>query len=106
MASRTVPTCGVHPPAPDDVYVGTLPPACLVPVRAWLLRLRTGSDFAPERLPAPDPVLRMSAPVRGGAVADAHLGLACCPIFVSLRFHLTVAYLCMPFLKVLYLNHP
>ena len=45
-------------------------------IHAWLLRLRTGSYFAPERLPAPDPVLHMSAPVRRGAVADARLGLA------------------------------
>ena len=47
-------------------------------VHAWLLRirLRTGSDFAPERLPAPDPVLHVTAPVRRGAVADARLGLA------------------------------
>ena len=44
-------------------------------VQAWLLRLRTGYDFAPERLPAPDPVLHMSAPVRRGAVADARLGV-------------------------------
>ena len=41
----------------------------------WLLRLRTGSNFAPARLPAPDPVLHVSAPVRRGAVADARLGL-------------------------------
>ena len=41
-----------------------------------VLRLRTGSDFAPARLPAPDPVSHMSAPVRRGAVADARLGLA------------------------------
>ena len=40
-------------------------------VRAWLLRLRTVFD-----LPAADPVLHMSAPVRRGAVADARLGLA------------------------------
>ena len=45
-------------------------------VHAWLLRLRTGSEFAPARLPAPDPVLHVSAPVRRGAVADARLGLA------------------------------
>ena len=45
------------------------------PIHAWLLRLRTGSDFAPARLPAPDPLLHVSAPVRRGAVADAHLGL-------------------------------
>ena len=38
---------------------------------AWLLRLRTGYDFAPERLPAPDPVLHVSGPVRRGAVAGA-----------------------------------
>ena len=45
-------------------------------VHAWLLRLRTGSDFVPERLPAPDPVFHVSAPVRRGAVADARLGVA------------------------------
>ena len=45
-------------------------------VHAWLLCLRTGSDFAPERLPEPDPVLHMSAPVRRGAVADGSQGLA------------------------------
>ena len=45
-------------------------------VHALLLRLRTGSDFAPARLPTPDPVLHMSAPVRRGAVANARLGLA------------------------------
>ena len=45
-------------------------------VRAWLLRLRTVFDFAPAHLPAADPVLHMSAPVRRGAVADARLGLA------------------------------
>ena len=33
-------------------------------------------DFAPAHLPAADPVLHMSAPVRRGAVADARLGLA------------------------------
>ena len=42
----------------------------------WLLRLRTVFDFAPAPLPAADPVLHMSAPVRRGAVADARLGLA------------------------------
>ena len=42
--------------------------------RAWLLRLRTISDFDPARLPAPDPVLHVSAPVRRGAVADAPPG--------------------------------
>ena len=45
-------------------------------VRAWLLRLHTVFDFAPAHLPAADPVLHMSAPVRRGAVADARLGLA------------------------------
>ena len=45
-------------------------------VHPWLLRLRTGSDFAPERLPAPDPVLQVSAPVHRGAVADARLDQA------------------------------
>ena len=50
-------------------------PAC-PSVHAWLLRLRTGSDVAPERLPALDPALHYSAPVCRGAVADARLGLA------------------------------
>ena len=45
-------------------------------VHAWLLRLRTGSDFAVEHLPAHDPVLNVSAPMRWGAVADALLGVA------------------------------
>ena len=45
-------------------------------VRAWLLRLRTVFDFAPAHLPAPDPILHMSAPVLRGAVADTRLGLA------------------------------
>ena len=45
-------------------------------VHAWLLRLRTGFGFAPTRLPAPAPVMHVSAPVRRGAVADARLGLA------------------------------
>ena len=45
-------------------------------IRPWLLRLQTGSDFAPARLPAPAPVGHMSAPARNGAVADACLGLA------------------------------
>ena len=45
-------------------------------VRAWLLRHRTVFDSAPAHLPAPDPVLHLSAPVRRGAVADARLGLA------------------------------
>ena len=45
-------------------------------MHAWLLRLRTGSDFAPERLPARDPVFHVSAFVRRGAVADARLVLA------------------------------
>ena len=47
----------------------------------WLLRLRTGSDFAPARLPAPDPALHVSAPV-----ADARLGLASSPIWGFLSF--------------------
>ena len=45
-------------------------------VHVWLLRQRTGSDFGPVRLPAPDPVLHMSAPVHRGAVADARQGQA------------------------------
>ena len=35
-------------------------------VHAWLLRLRTGSDLSPERLPAPAPLLHVSASVRMG----------------------------------------
>ena len=50
-------------------------------VRAWFPRLRTVFDFAPAHLPAPDPVLLMSAPVRRGTMADARLGLECCPIW-------------------------
>ena len=45
-------------------------------VQSWLLRLRFDSVSAPALLPAPAPVLHMSAPVRRGAVADARLGLA------------------------------
>ena len=66
--------CTCQPPT-----VSTLARFCLPAwssVHARLLRLRTGSDFAPEHLPAADPVLHESAPVRRGAVADARLGLA------------------------------
>ena len=49
-------------------------------IQTQLLRLRTGSDFAPEHLPAPDYVLHVSAPVRRAAVADARLGPALCPV--------------------------
>ena len=45
-------------------------------VHLWLLCLRSGSLSAPALLPAPTPVLHMSAPVRWDAVADARLGLA------------------------------
>ena len=45
-------------------------------VHSWLLRLRTGYDFAPECLLAPDPLFHVSAPVCRGAVAHARLGLA------------------------------
>ena len=50
-------------------------PACSS-VHAWLIRLRTGSDFAPARLPVPDHVVHDSAPVHRGVVANASLGLA------------------------------
>ena len=43
---------------------------------SWLLCLRSGPLSAPALLPAPTPVLHMSAPVGRGAVADARLGLA------------------------------
>ena len=45
-------------------------------VHVWLLRLRTGFEFASERLPAPEIVLQVSAPVRRGAAAESRLGLA------------------------------
>ena len=45
-------------------------------VHSWLLCLQSGPLPAPALLPAPTPILHMSAPVRRGAVADAHLGLA------------------------------
>ena len=45
-------------------------------VHLWLLCIRSSPLSAPALLPAPTPVLHMSAPVRRGAVADAPLGLA------------------------------
>ena len=48
----------------------------LVYLSHQLLRLRTGFELAPERLPAPDPVLHVSAPVRRGVVGDVRRGLA------------------------------
>ena len=45
-------------------------------VHSRLLCLRSGPLSAPALLPAPTPVLHMSAPVRRGAVGDARLGLA------------------------------
>ena len=66
--------CTRRPPAASVLARFSLP--AWSSVRAWLLRLRTVFDFAPAHLPAPDPVLHMSAPMRSGAVADARLGLA------------------------------
>ena len=43
---------------------------------SWLLCLRSGPLSAPALLPAPTPVLHMSAPLRRRAVADARLRLA------------------------------
>ena len=57
-------------------------PACSS-VRSWLLCLRSGSLSAPAQLPAPIPVLHMSA---RGAVANARLGLASCPIYYCFCF--------------------
>ena len=48
-------------------------------VDSWLLRLQSGSVFAPAQLLAPT-VLHMSTPVRRGAVADSCMGLAWCLI--------------------------
>ena len=76
-------------------------------VHACLLRLRTGSDSAPERLPAPDPVLHVSAPMRRGAVADARLGLARRPIhvFVCLfTVHIHASRLLA--LRIMHICHP
>ena len=71
-----VPTavCTRQPPTASELARFSLP--AWSSVHAWLLRLRTVFDFAPAHLPAPDPVLHLSAPVRRGAVADARLGLA------------------------------
>ena len=61
-------------------------------LRAWssvhsrLLCLRSGPLSAPALLPAPTPVLHMSAPAHSDAVADARLGLARCPIFKFFGF--------------------
>ena len=66
--------CTHHPPDASVLTRFSLP--AWSSVRAWLLRLRTVFDFAPAHLPAADPVLHMSSPVRRGAVADARLGLA------------------------------
>ena len=58
-----------------DISTGTAKPASSRPLAVACLR--SGSVSAPALLPAPAPVLHMSAPVRRGAVADARLGLAC-----------------------------
>ena len=49
-------------------------------VHSWLLRLRFGAVPAPALLPAPAPVLPMSAPVRRDAVADPRPSLTRRPI--------------------------
>ena len=72
--------CGVHcggtrQPPTASVLAHLRLPACSS-VHAWLIRLRTGSDFAPARLPVPDHVVHDSAPVHRGVVANASLGLA------------------------------
>ena len=66
--------CTRQPPAASVLARFCLP--AWSSVRAWLLRVRIVFDFAPAHLPAPDPVLHMSAPLRRCAVADARLGLA------------------------------
>ena len=66
--------CTRQPPTASELARFSLP--AWSSVHAWLLRLRTVFDFAPAHLPAPDPVLHLSALVRRGAVADARLGLA------------------------------
>ena len=59
------------------------------PARSLLLLLTSGSILASGQLPAPTPVVHMSAPVRRGAVlvTNARLGLAQCSVcFSSLLF--------------------
>ena len=62
-------------PPMESVLAGLRLPA-RSSVHSWLLCLRSGPLSAPALLPAPNPVLHMSAPVRMDAVADARLGLA------------------------------
>ena len=61
---------------PSESVLATLHLPAWSSVHLWLLCLRSCSLSAPALLPAPTPVLHMSAPVRKGAVADARLGLA------------------------------
>ena len=68
--------CTRQPPAASMLQLARFRLPAWSSVHAWLLRLRTRPDFGPERMPAPDPVLHMSAPVLRVAVADARLGLA------------------------------
>ena len=78
-SSRSVPAWGAfavctrQPPTASTLARFRLP--AWSSIRSGLLRLRTGSVFAPERVPAPDTVLHVSAPVRRGTVADSRLGL-------------------------------
>ena len=71
--SSAVGTC-----SPADFRVGHCEPSpsCWSSTRSWSLRLQCSSVLAPAQLPAPAPVLHLSAPGRRGAVADARLGLA------------------------------
>ena len=60
----------------SDVRLASLRLPAWSSVHSWLLCLWPGPVSAPALLPAPTPVLHVSAPVRRGAVADARLGLA------------------------------
>ena len=71
---------GVSPTAytglpPSESVLASLRLPAWSSVHSCLLCLRSGPLSAPALLPAPTPVLHMSAPVRRGAVADARLGL-------------------------------
>ena len=65
--------CPASPPTASMLARFRLP--AWTSFHAWLVRLRTGYDFAPERLPALDLVLHVSAPVRRGAVANVNVNV-------------------------------
>ena len=62
-------------PPTGSVLASLRLPACSS-VHSWLVLMHLNSVSAPALLPAPAPVLHLSAPVRRAAVTDARLGLA------------------------------